>query len=174
MQWTCFIAVGSMDFVSFPRTAILPGLPPAFVSKESTFSGSVSRKPRRVSGRPVEGSCTPRTCLPVLRAVKMLPQLQNRFTPQRSHAHYYEGHHADGKRRRVGAFGGSWKTTGEPSFRLRSQNFRLSQAKRSGTKDKFVRNRSSKRGLHAHSHKVRCRIPFEIEDRCDMRKSRLK
>ncbi len=94
-------------------------------------------------------------------------------TPQRSHAHYYEGHHADGKRRRVGAFGGSWKTTGQPSFRLRSQNFRLSQAKRSGAKDKFVRNRSSKRGLHAHSHKVRCRIPSEIEDRyqnCDMKK----
>ena len=42
--------------------------------------------------------------------------------------------------------GGSWNTAGQPGFRLRSQNFRLSQAKRSGAKDKFVRNRHPKGG----------------------------
>jgi Fe-S-cluster formation regulator IscX/YfhJ len=35
----------------------------------------------------------------------MPPQLQSLFSPQRSHAHHYEGHHTDGKRRRVGASG---------------------------------------------------------------------
>jgi len=82
----------------------------------------------------VEGSCTRRTCLPALRTIRMPALLQSPFCPQRSHARHHEGHHADGKRRRVGAFGGSWKTTGQPGFRLRSQNFRLSQARRSGAK----------------------------------------
>src|SRR3981189_29373 len=61
------------------------------------------------------------------------------------------GHHTDGKGRRVGASGGSWK-------------LRLSQAKRSGAKDKFVRNRTPERGLHAYSHKVPCRNTSETED----------
>jgi NAD(P)-dependent dehydrogenase (short-subunit alcohol dehydrogenase family) len=64
-----------------PRTVILPALPPAFVSKASMFSGSVSRKLRRASGRPVEGSYTRRTCLQALQTVKMPPQLQSLFSP---------------------------------------------------------------------------------------------
>ena len=40
----------------------LPALPPASVSRASMFSVSVSRKRQRASGRPVEGSYTPRTC----------------------------------------------------------------------------------------------------------------
>ena len=61
--------------------------------------------------------------------------------PQRRHAHHQEGHRTDGKRRRVGVSRGSWKTACQPGFRLRSQNLRLSQAERSGAKDKFVRDR---------------------------------
>ena len=42
---------------------------------------SVNRKLQRASGRPVEGSYTPKTCFPVPRTVKMPPQLRSLFSP---------------------------------------------------------------------------------------------
>ena len=110
MQWTCFIAAGSTAFVWFPRIVILPALPPASASKASMFSGSVSRKLQRASGRPVEGLYTPRTCCPVPRTVRCRLNFEASSAPQRRHAHHQEGHHTDGKRRRLGVSGGSRKT----------------------------------------------------------------
>ena len=147
MQWTCFIAVGSMDFVWFPPTAISPALPPASASKASMCLGSGSRKLRRASGKPVEDSCSPRTCFRGAGEQSGCRlSLEVSSAPQRRHAHHQESHHTDGKRRRLGASRGSWKTACQPGFRLRSENLRLSQAERSGAKDKFIRDRCSKGG----------------------------
>ena len=160
MQWTCFIAVGSMDFVWFPRTVILPGLPPASVSKASMFSGSESRKLRRASGRPVEGSSTPRTCVPDAANSQDAASTSKPLQPPSAATPIImkvitQMESEDG-----------WVPLGEVGKQLANlasdfdpENFRLSQAKRSGAKDKFVRNRSFERRLHAHSHKIRCRIP---------------
>ncbi len=68
MQWTCSIADASTDSVWSRRTAISPGLRPGSASMASMCLASASRKRRRASGRPVEGSYTPRTCAPARRA----------------------------------------------------------------------------------------------------------
>ena len=155
---------GSTAFVWFPRIVILPALPPASASKASMFSGSVSRKLQRASGRPVEGLYTPRTCCPVPRTVRMPPQLRSLFSPpapprpsSRRSSHRW-------KAKTAGCLWGSRKAACQPGFRLRSENLRLSQAERSGAKDKFVRNRTPERRLHAHSHKAHCRGTSETKD----------
>ena len=67
-------------FVLSRPTAILPALLPASVSRALMFSDSASRKRRKASGRRVEGSCTPKTCLPVLRTVRTPPRLRHLFS----------------------------------------------------------------------------------------------
>ena len=61
-QWTCFTAVGSMDFVWFRRTVTLPGSRPASVSRASTFLALGSRRRRRASVKPAADLSMPRTC----------------------------------------------------------------------------------------------------------------
>jgi len=103
----------------------------------------------------------------------MPPQLQSPSSPQRSHAHYYEGHHADESEDGWVPLGESWKTTGQPSFRLRSQNFRLSQAKRSGAKRQIRSKIDHPKGAPCAFAQSPLPDPSEIEDRyqnCDMRK----
>ena len=85
--------------------------------------------------------------------------------PQRSHAHHKKGHHADGKRRRVGASEGSRKTAANLALRLRSRTFgfrKLSDLVRRTNSSDIDHPRG---GSMRISHKVRCRITSEIEDR---------
>ena len=44
------------------------------------------------------------------------------------------------------------------------RTFGFRKLKRSGAKDKLIRNRTPERGLHAYSHKVPCRNTSETED----------
>jgi len=136
-------------------------------------SGSVSRKLRRASGRPVEGSCTRRTCLPALRTIRMPALLQSPFCPQRSHARHHEVitqmESEDG-----------WVPLGEVGKQLANlasdfdpRTFGFA-SRRSGAKDKFVRNRPSKGGsmrIRTSPLPDHLRIEDRHEDR-DMRKSR--
>ena len=161
-RWTCFIAVGSTDSVWFPRTAILPALPPVSGSKASMCSGSANRRRRRASGRPVDrfvytenllaGAANtqdaasrskplqpPDAATPIIK--KVIAQMESE----------------DG-----------WVALGEVGKQLANlasdfdpQNLRLPQAERPGAKDKFFRDRSAQGRLHANSDQAAGRITAE-------------
>jgi len=174
MQWTCFIAVrfdgfclvsSDSDFTRLAARIREQGVP--------MFSGSVSRKLRRAfrqacrrfvyNREPAYRCCEQSRC-----------RLNSKpFIPQRSHAHYYEVITQMESEDGWVLLGGVGKQLANLASDFDPRTFGFRKLSDLVRKTNSFRNRSSKRGLHAHSHKVRCRIPSEIEDRyqnCDMRK----
>ena len=74
-------AAGSTDSVWCRQTAILRGLPPVSGSMASMCLGLANRRHRKASGRRVDDSSIPRTCLAARQTRRIPPRGRSRSSP---------------------------------------------------------------------------------------------